>query len=122
MTLPLNKGAGDPKRLLYNLDNSPGQSAVVMEGTFDVMRFGDNGVCSFGTSMTEAQLKLLRRRFSRVLFLFDPEPVAQKKAKTYAGLLSLMGVEVEVIDTELGKDPGDMDDKEIRWLRKELGV
>lgn len=122
-TLAIEKSVIDPKTIFYNMDNSKGKTGVVVEGPFDVMRMGDDCVCGLGSSLEEAQLGMLRRRFERVFFLFDSEPDAQRKAKKYAEKLSVMGrVQVEVVDMETGDDPGNLTESEVKYIRKELGV
>ncbi len=121
-TLPIEDSVVDPKTALYNEDNVRGKWVVVVEGPFDVLRMGDGFVCSFGTSMTQAQIKRLSR-YARVTFMFDPEAEAQARALKYARELSAIGgVEVDVVDTELGTDPGDLTAAERDELRGVLGL
>ena len=119
-TLEIEKSVVDPKTVLFNLDNAKNSMVVVVEGPFDVLRMGDDFVCSFGTSMTEAQINLLAKRYKQIIFLFDPEEAAQKKAKRYAQQLASLGRSVDVVDSEMGKDPGDFSGAEVSHLRREL--
>lgn len=122
-TLSIEESVIDPKTIFYNLDNAKKDRVVICEGPFDVMRMGDGFVCSFGSSMEESQLIAIRRLFTHVFFLFDDEPDAQNKAKKYAEKLAVMGrVQVEVLNLETGDDPGALNDDEVKYIRKELGL
>ena len=120
-TLSIDKSLDDPKKYLYNIDNAKGREVIVCEGVTDVWRIGDGSVATLGTSTTEEQVRKLRR-FDKVYILFDPEESAQKRAKKLGERIAAMGSEVEIIDTGLGHDPGDMTEAEVAVLRKELGI
>lgn len=110
------------KDLLYGEDDCRGESVGVVEGVVDQWRMGDGFVCTFGTSLTELQVKRLSR-FRRIVFVFDPEPEAQARARSVASKLSAIGRVVEVVETDLaGRDPGDLSEKEAGKLRRVLGI
>lgn len=120
-TLSVEKSVVDHRNLLYGIDNVPGSNLIgVVEGLFDQWRMGDGFVATFGTSMTEAQVRFLSR-FKRILFLFDPEKEAQKKALKIGNKLSSLGCEVEIIDLEIDGDPAELSEIEANYIRKELG-
>jgi len=119
--LAIEQSVQNLKHLIYNIDNCTGPIAHVMEGVTDVWRFGDGFVSTQGTSMDAAQIKLLARRFRKVVFLFDPEVEAQQKARRYASSLAVLGVEAEIVDLELDHDPGDCSDEEVESIKRELG-
>ena len=97
-------------------------TVVLCEGIFDAIRGGDGFLCSWGTSMQPSQLSILKD-FRRVFIIFDSEEAAQEKAYGYGKDLSALGVDVEVIDLEMGeRDIGDMSESEIRDLRVDLGI
>jgi DNA primase len=83
---------------------------------------GDGFVATLGTAVTPAQVRLLGQRFKKVTFLFDPEPEAQGKARKVGAQLAAMGTEVELIDLELPRDPGDLSPRKAAYLRQELGL
>jgi len=120
-TLSLEKSLDDPKKYLYNLDNAKGKEVIVCEGVTDVWRIGDGCVATLGTSTTEEQVRKLSK-YKKVYILFDPEETAQKRAKKLGERIAAMGSEVEIIDTGLDHDPGDMTEAEVSVLRKELGI
>jgi hypothetical protein len=55
-----------------------------------------------------------------VFIVFDPEEAAQKRARQLAERVSALGSEVEILDIGGEEDPGDMDEKNVKKLRKEL--
>jgi hypothetical protein len=107
------------KHTLYGLEKTNGKQIGIVEGVFDQWRMGDGFVGSFGTALTNFQLKLLSR-FERVFFLYDPEKQVQEKALNYAKQLYMIGSNTEIIDTEIDTDPGAMSESEARYLRREL--
>lgn len=129
--LSIEESVINPKETLFNLDNSLRKEVIITEGCFDVMRFGglnfnknDNIICSFGTTMTEGQLKVIVDRYEKVFMMFDNEPEAQKKARKYGLQLSSMGLSVEVVDfySDFGvNDLGDCSDEQVNIIKKELG-
>jgi len=121
-TLSIEESIIDPKSILYNLDNCKKDYIVIMEGAFDVWRWGDNAAGTLGTSTTDAQKRLMIN-YKRIIILFDPEDEAQARAKKLANELQAIGGNIiEVVNTELGHDPGDMSEEEIMELKKELRV
>ena len=80
--LSIEQSVVDPKHLLYNLDNARGATVVLTEGAFDVMRLGDGFVSSFGTELTQEQLRQLHS-YQKVFIMFDSEPKAQEKARRF---------------------------------------
>lgn len=117
---PVEKSVINYKEVLYNLDNAPvGSRIIVVEGITDVWRMGSQFVASFGTTMTPPQIKLLSR-YDEIFFLFDPERDAQEKARRYASQLSSMGKSTEVIRTIDDRDPADLSPAEAVILRKRL--
>jgi hypothetical protein len=120
--LSIEESIVDPKTTFYNLDNAHGKRVCLIEGPTDVWRMGDGFICSFGTSVTQAQLKQLSQGFQEIFIMFDPEPVAQKKAQVYAQGLAVLGsVDVWIVDMEYSCDPGALTDKQAMKLRRELG-
>ena len=109
------------KHLLYNLDNCKKERAMLVEGVFDVWRFGDNVLSSFGTSLTKKQLRLLSDTFTRVFILFDPGREAQQAAKEVALYLNDTGTETELLLLDEG-DPAEMKKSEAVYLKKNLGL
>ena len=130
--LAVEKSVINPKECLFNIDNCNDSKVILTEGAFDVMRFGslslskkDNIMCSFGTELTQAQVKIIAERFEKVFIMFDNEPEAQKKARKFGMQIASIGVEVEVVDaySEFDKnDGGELSDEEVKKIRTELGL
>jgi hypothetical protein len=113
---PIDKSVLNPKHVLYNLDNCKEDVIVIVEGIFDVWRMGDGYAASLGTDLSPPQIRLLSK-YKKIIFLFDNEELAQAKAKKYAYLLSSMGIEVVIANTETAKDPGELSPKEEAKVR-----
>lgn len=120
-SLEVEKSVMHYKHTLYGLDECTGDTIVVMEGPFDVWRWGDGAVATYGTAVTEWQVRLLSWYY-KVFFLFDAEEEAQRLALKAARKLACMGVKVEVIDLEMGCDPAELTRSEVWELKKELGI
>ena len=119
--LSIEESIINPKETWYNLDNCHGDSVVILEGCFDVIRFGDNSICSLGTSVTQEQIRVIQSRFKKVYILFDNEKEAQEKARKLGLNLSSVGLEVEIIDAfgDFGKnDMAELTEKEVEKIKK----
>jgi len=113
----------DPKKIFFNLDNCSNSFVALLEGPFDVLRFGNDGICGFGITLTRAQLLYLSNRFKKVFICFDNERQAQKKAREYAMQLQGYGLDSYIVDTfsDFGcKDAGEMSPFNIKKLKREL--
>lgn len=123
--LSIEESVMNPKDTFFNLDNCRHDEVVLTEGAFDVMRFGDDWLCSLGTQLSQAQLKILCERFGKVYVMFDNEKEAQEKARKFAMQIASMGLEAEVVDaySEYGvNDGGDCNEEQVREIRQELGL
>ena len=119
--LSIEESIINPKETWYNLDNCHGDSVVILEGCVDVIRFGDNSICSLGTSVTQEQIRVIQSRFRKVYILFDNEKEAQEKARKLGLNLSSVGLEVEIIDAfgDFGKnDMAELTEKEVEKIKK----
>lgn len=123
--LSIEKSVINPKHALFNLDNSNSDTVILTEGAFDVMRLGDDCVCSFGTELTQEQVKVIASKYKKVFVMFDNEEEAQKKARKFGMQLSSMGVEVEVVDaySDFGVNDGaELNEAQVKKIKKELGL
>ena len=123
--LSIEESIINPKETWYNLDNCYGDSVVILEGCFDVIRFGDNSICSLGTSVTQEQIRVIQSRFKKVYILFDNEKEAQEKARKLGLNLSSVGLEVEIIDAfgDFGKnDMAELTEKEVEKIKKFIKI
>jgi len=109
------------KHCLYGLDMALSESVLVVEGIADVWRMGIGSVCTFGIKFTEAQVLLLYHNFKRIYVLFDEtEQQALESAWKLTQQLATLGREAEHITLGIDHDPGDLSDKDARWIMREL--
>lgn len=122
--LSIEQSVINPKEIMVNFDNCNNDSVILVEGPMDVLRLGDDTMCSLGTSITREQELFLRNNFKKVFIAFDNEPAAQEKAKHLGFNLSSIGLHVEVINAyeDFNKnDAGELTEDEARQIKKELG-
>lgn len=110
----------DPDTLIYGLDKVMSDGVIIVEGVPGVWRLGEGAVALFGIDWKRKQANHLRR-FKRRYVLFDPEPVAQKRAVALAEYLSIFGGTTEVV-SGFQCDPGDFSTGQARRVRLKLGL
>jgi hypothetical protein len=96
------------KDVLYGMNTAQRfKRIMVVEGAFDALRFDDPRVmATLGTSLTENQLYLLSL-WEEVVFLFDPEPEAQRQADIACKTLNCMGCKAASASIgTMAEDPG----------------
>lgn len=122
--LPEEKSVVNPKHIFFNLDNAVKDTVIITEGVLDCIKLaGDNCsdvIASLGISTSEDQVRLIAERYKKVFMLYDPEDVAQQKARKMASKIGALGVKVEVVDTEEPYDLGDTPWEECEQIKKEL--
>lgn len=83
--------------------------AIVVEGYMDVMASHQAGVrnvvASSGTALTEAQIKLIKRFTSNVVFAFDTDAAGQEALRRAVQLGQHYDLNMRVIQVPEGKDP-----------------
>ena len=122
--LAIEQSVINPKEIFFNLDNCNGKEVILVEGPMDVLRMADDTICSLGTSVTREQELFLKNKFDKVYIAFDNEPAAQDKARHLGMNLSSVGLKVEVVNIceDFNKnDPGELNESEVRQIKKELG-
>lgn len=105
------------KQTLYNID-SVRDTAIVVEGIFDVWRIGDGCVATFGTAITNEQILLLKD-LRRVFILYDYDAI--KPAEHLFARLSVFIKDIEIIKLDAG-DPAEMSEDDVLHLRRELKI
>lgn len=84
-------------------------SALIVEGYMDVVSLAaagiEHAVAPLGTSMTEAQAKLLSRYTKRAFLLFDSDAAGLKATFRTGDLLLAVGVHPSVVTLPEGEDP-----------------
>lgn len=121
--LSIEQSVINPKEIFFNLDNCDKDKVILVEGPFDVLKMGDDTICSLGTSVTREQELFLKNHFKKVFIAFDNEPAAQEKARHLGMNLNSAGMEVEVVNIceDFNKnDPGELTENEVMQIKKEL--
>lgn len=106
------------KHILYCKSNEPAERGIIVEGIFDVWRFGEFGYSTFGIGYTPQQVRAIKKILKKVVVVFDPDKNAQKRAKELVKELLFAGIDAQNI--LLDKDPGDLTQKEANSLLKKL--
>lgn len=121
--LSVEESVVNPKDIFFNLDNSNKREVILVEGPFDVLKMGDDCICSLGTSVTNNQKLLLLNKYRKIYIAFDNEVSAQKKAHKLGEELSSVGLDVEVVNIceDYNKnDPGELIASEVTEIKNEL--
>ena len=105
-----------PTELIYGLDRVPGDHVVIVEGVTGVWRLGPGAVATLGIDWKREQANRLRTFPTRYI-LFDPEPLARRKAISLARHLSQFGGHTEVLD-DLPTDSGALPWSKVKRLRE----
>lgn len=109
------------KKILYNMDNARTNKVIVVEGVYDVFRFGDNTVATMGTGYKAEQVAMLAQNYEYIFTMFDPEPEAQVRAKNLASDLAMAGKKVVNILLDEG-DPGEQTEETVKALKMDLRI
>lgn len=102
---PKERQIRDCKTLLYGAELcGNNKDLLVVEGVMDAWKLGAGAVCTFGSSVTDAQV-LEMANWRRVFIAFDNEPAAIEHARDVAKQLSSLGVEAYIVNTDFGLNP-----------------
>jgi len=107
------------KHTLYGIDKIRNRVAIVVEGVFDVWKFGPGTVGTFGIEFTNSQVRIMIEKLDKVFIFYDAEDQAQRQADKLGMLIDGLGKDVELLTPDFG-DPADLPNKEAKELRKEL--
>ena len=107
------------KTLLYGEDYVR-HACCIVEGPIDAWRIGPGCVATCGTGYSRAQVLRMSRYLVRAI-CFDNEPVAQQRARKLANMLSVFPGETMICTLD-AKDAAEASDKEIKLLRKTVGL
>lgn len=115
--------------MLFALDVTKGaiqkeQTAVVMEGEFDVLSSYQAGISNVvaikGTALTEAQVNLLKRFTSKILFALDSDVAGDAASRRGIEIADRAGLEIHIASMPFGKDPDDVARSEPHLLKKAI--
>ncbi|OIP57203.1 MAG: DNA primase [Candidatus Levybacteria bacterium CG_4_10_14_0_2_um_filter_36_16] len=85
---------------------------IVVEGEFDVITAHKEGISNIvavkGTSLTENQIKLLKRFTQKLVFCFDTDPAGTEAQRRSIELIEKEGVGATVVVPPEGKDPDEI--------------
>jgi len=101
------KTEGDINDYLYNYDRLGGERIIVTEGILDVWRIGADATCTFGTHMTDLQMRLiLDKKPKELIFTYDSdyyfeEIKSQSIPYQFAPFVDI----VKLVEFPLGHDP-----------------
>lgn len=115
---PLEYELTPHKNILYGDQRQWGSTGIVVEGYFDVYRFGGQSCATCGIEYTISQVREIARAFTRVFVVYDDEPQAQTQAKHLVAELQLRGRQAEHIP--IVGDPGSMKQSEADYFIKQL--
>ena len=115
---PDDKAVFPIKTLLYGIDKVRGDSVVATEGPTKVWRLGAGSVCTFGATVTNAQVKLFKR-FRRVFLLFDEDEAGLAGAEKVGKELAVFGMNAVLVTTGI-RDVAELSDGDARGLMVSL--
>lgn len=118
---PAERCVKQVKDCLYGIDQiREGDSVILVEGIFDAWRIGTGAVCTFGTQVTDEQIRVLAsKRIKNAFVMFDSD--ATSKATTLCHCISSVVANVEQIELLEG-DPDNLDEDEVWNLKRDLNL
>jgi len=125
MACPQDRERIPHKNILYEGPTEPITSrrklGICVEGAFDVWKIGEPAFASLGTGYTRQQIRLIAGLYESIVIIFDPEKIAQQRAKELAAELRFHGVNTTVYN-QLSTDPGDMTLDQVKKLKDEIKI
>lgn len=117
---------GFPKsRVVYNLHRAVGEAtgqagcAIVVEGFFDCLRIHQSGyrnvVALMGSSLSEAQEKLLLERFRELVLMLDGDETGRRASQQLAAQLRRK-VSLSLVQVPSGRQPDQLSKEEIERI------
>lgn len=103
------------KNCTYNLDTVE-DTAIVVEGPTDVWRIGKGCVALLGKKYTTEQVLMLSK-LKRLFIIFDRDADEEAHKLAYSLTNFIRDIYVYTLGT---KDPAELDEKDVKILRKEI--
>lgn len=107
------------KECIYGIDDLRGTTGAIVEGTFDQWRIGDGALATFGVEFTAPQLLILAKKLTTAVILYDAGDIAQSRADKLAWQLAPLIKKVVRYSIPKG-DPDELNDDEVKYLRKDI--
>lgn len=104
------------RRIVYRHPKTVSPYGICVEGPTDVWRVGRHAFATLGINFSQAQAIAVTRLYQKVMVVYDPEPGAQRRAKSMVEALAMHGVETWIHNLPEGRDPGDLTPGEARDL------
>jgi len=117
---PKDREVIEHQTILYGRQKYWKKTGICVEGITDAWKLGVNSFAVFGIDYTPSQINQITKYFKRVFIIFDNELQAQKQADKLCNELLFRGVEA-IIET-VDDDPGELSEKEARYLLNYLGI
>lgn len=112
----------DIKLCLFGMQRAIGDTAIVVEGSFDALRIGEGAIATLGSSWKNEQARLIGTRFKRSYILFDAEKDASIRARKLAQACMMFNnghkSSIITLSGEQGKDPGELPEETLVKLRE----
>ena len=107
--------SGPKSKMVYRFDEVE-DWAVITEGTIDALST-PHGVCAFGKSVSEFQIKLLSSKYNTLYIALDAD--AERTAKKLETKLKKMRVKVYRLQLPEGEDPNSLGYEQMKKLIEE---
>lgn len=107
------------KHLLYGEDKLNKSKLLLFEAPLSVWTVGPGSAALFGLGYNNKQVRRIAR-FSTIYVCFDNTPDAQETALELCDHIKVLNENVFNIELETGKDPGEINEKELKKLRSLL--
>lgn len=112
------------KHILYNIDNSKKNVAIVVEGIMDNWRLGNDCISTFSISFTKEQVLLIAKSYKKVFILFDKDEdnlSSVVQAEALSSQLHCLGCKNTIIDlTDYGDPDANLTEEDVREMKNEL--
>ena len=112
--LPNEQSIAHVKEYLYNI-HTVRHVCYVTEGLFDCWRIGDGAVTTFGTKVTDEQIRLLSA-IPNVVLLFDGDAPGRNASTIVSAKLAPM-TNVYTINLKEGRDPDSLSPEEVQKIK-----
>ena len=119
ITCPKDRELIFHKSILFGNQKQWTSFGIIVEGVFDVFRFGHHAAATFGIKYTPEQIRLIAKTFEKVAVIFDgEEKAAASQANKLIAELKYRNIPSHRID--ITGDPADMKQDEADYLVKSL--